>query len=263
MPRLVLHNICYAQGYTGHVAEYLDVTKQVFVRNRIKKIAQEIALQTPDLVALIEVDLGSLRCENQVDCVSAAAHLPYTFATVKYPRRGTSAVFRFLPILRRQANAILSNTPFNSFSEYMLSSGAKRLVLHTQQVHAKKRYNLLVCHLALGKKTREQQYKELAQLIRTLPDPTIICGDFNCKTTDELVTFATMANLQIALTKNLENTYPSYKPTKQFDCILHSSAIHIKNIKTKGTKLSDHALIVADFEIHASQKILKNVPKNS
>ena len=44
-------------------------------------------------------------------------------------------------------------------------------------------------------------------------------------------------------------TFPSRKPRRQLDFILHSPAIHITNFRIPSVKYSDHMPLICDFEI--------------
>src|SRR3984957_14947450 len=104
--RLLVYNIRYATG-TGpafHLplpgAGYLRSSRRV-----LEQITAFIRSEDPDLIGLIEVDIGSVRTGmlNQATYIAnAVGH--YTAHQCKY---GASSINQLVPIVRKQANALL------------------------------------------------------------------------------------------------------------------------------------------------------------
>ena len=62
MVRLISYNIEYETGMTGHVYEYLKLWRYFLPPHFTdSKIANFLKVEQPDIVALMEVDLGSIR----------------------------------------------------------------------------------------------------------------------------------------------------------------------------------------------------------
>jgi len=55
--------------------------------------------------------------------------------------------------------------------------------------------------------------------------------------------------------KNQIPTFPSWKPSKHLDFILHSPEIKVKDFRVPQVTLSDHLPLILDFEIEKNSKI--------
>ena len=97
---------------------------------------------------------------------------------IKYPFKGWLKFLRFIPILRKQANAIISKYKISNIKCHTLNKGAKRIVIEAT-IYCPKAVTLLLVHLALGRKTREKQLKELIKIVNSIKNNVILMGDFN------------------------------------------------------------------------------------
>ena len=104
--RLLIYNIRYAVG-TG-VPSHVPVPGAGYLFGNpgvLEQITEFIKSQDPDIVGLIEVDMGSVRSGrvNQADQIARAlGH--FSAYECKY---GEESVNQYLPILRKQGNAFL------------------------------------------------------------------------------------------------------------------------------------------------------------
>ena len=79
---------------------------------------------------------------------------------IKYPNDGWLRIFHKIPVLRKQANAIISKYKLNNVKYHMFKEGTKRIIIEAN-INCPKKITLLLAHLALGSKTRAKQIKEL------------------------------------------------------------------------------------------------------
>ena len=242
--RFLTYIIAYGTGSPGSERGRLLTTHRYLKTSRLwlARIVRFIRQQSPDVVGLIETDLGSSRTDgvNQVEMV--AEHLRYQhFAAAKY---GPHSLLRRLPYLQYQANALLSTGEIHEPFQHFLPHGVKKLVLTGESGGV----NFMLLHLSLYYRTRCKQLRHLTELVP--PGlPLVIAGDFNTfRGSTEIQAFCDAADLRSANAAHLP-TYPSWGPRKELDFILVSPQIKILNFSIPDTELSDHRPLVLDFEL--------------
>lgn len=245
--RLVVYNIRYATG-TGpafHLplpgAGYLRSSKRV-----LEDIAQFIRRQDPDLVGLIEVDTGSVRSGlvNQAEYI--ARHLGhYTAYECKY---GLASINNQLPIVRKQANAILAAPRVTGERFHYFPTGIKRLIIEMELEDV----CVFLVHLSLKYRHRQDQLRHLHDLILQARKPVVVAGDFNTFTgKDELFLFMRATGLRSANVAGLAS-FPARVPQFELDFVLVSREIEVTDFRIPDVRHSDHRPIVCDFRVRAA-----------
>lgn len=252
MTRIILYNIEYCEGVTKNKYQYLDFYH--FFRSR-KQLDDEMIefLKgfNPDILALIEIDGGGRRSSkrNEPSYFSFKLGLDFFVQTIKYSFKG---MFRRLPVLRYQENALLSKYPISDVRYHFLTKGTKKVVIETT-IELEKKVTLFVVHLALFKKTRLKQLKELADLVNSKKGPVILMGDFNTFKEEELDILLTKTSLVDAYSSTpnhkIKYTEPSWKPKYRLDNILVTPDIKIVNYEILEAHFSDHLPVLLDFEL--------------
>jgi endonuclease/exonuclease/phosphatase family metal-dependent hydrolase len=244
--RLLLYNIRYATG-TGP-GFHLPLPGAGYLRNtsrNLAKLTEFIQAQAPDIVGLVEVDLGSRRASavNQAESIGKAiGHSPH-FQN-KY---GINSFNRRLPILNKQGNAFLTRYPDAVQRIHYFELGVKRLIMELELDQV----CLFLVHLSLKRSHRHQQMHHLASLVRSSTKPVIVAGDFNTLWGDhEIENFIAHSGLKNANTTNLPS-WPSNRPLRQLDFILHGDAIEVTRFDIPRTPLSDHLPLVCDFQVRS------------
>jgi|TARA_B100001964_G_scaffold223674_2_gene269809 hypothetical protein len=105
MVRLIVYNIEYCEGMTGLWWEYLEFWK-IFSppKGLDQKIVDHIKKLRPDILALVEVDTGSFRAKkDEVVFFEKQLGMTSFVEKVKYPFQGWLKLFRYVPILNKQA----------------------------------------------------------------------------------------------------------------------------------------------------------------
>ena len=116
---------------------------------------------------------------------------------------------------------------------------------------------IFLVHLSLGFRTRHDQLNDLYALVRNVRKPCIVAGDFNAFWGDrEIGLFLAATGLAISTAKP-QPSFPSWKPRRQLDFILHSPLVRITDFFMPQVTYSDHLPLVCDFEI-GDQKADKN-----
>ena len=110
MTRLIVYNIEYCEGMLGLWYEYLKFWRIFFPpKNLDKRIINKIKNLAPDILALVEVDTGSFRAKkDEVKFFEKKLAMKSFVETVKYPFQGWLKLFHYVPILDKQANAIIA-----------------------------------------------------------------------------------------------------------------------------------------------------------
>jgi len=246
--KFVLYNIRYGTGgkvvYGGflpYITGYFSSTS-----NHVCKIGEFLEKENPDVVGLVEVDLGSIRhgYKNQVEKLGEQLN-HFNVQQVKY---GDKSKFNKVPVVRNQGNAFLykdelQNTEFHHFDE-----GTKTLIIELELENVV----FFLVHLALGSKTRLKQITQLYKLIKNTKKPIIIGGDFNLMLGEVEIELFLAASGLVNPNNNNTPTFPSWNPSKHLDFILHSPEIKINEFRIPEVTLSDHLPLILDFEISTS-----------
>lgn len=249
--RLLLYNVRYCSGHGGkfHLpwSGYLHRTDR-----HLDLITAFIKTIAPDIVGLLEVDAGSYRSRRRNQAAMIAKTLGhYHVYHSKYPDRSMA---HRLPLMDKQVNALLCRNPVHARRFHFCKKGVKRLVIELEL------QNLVVflVHLSLGYRTRHDQLNDLYALVQTNQKPCIVAGDFNAFWGDREIKLFLAATGLVSACVQPQPSFPSWKPRRQLDFILHSSAIGITNFFMPQVTFSDHLPLVCDFEIQGP-KADKNV----
>ncbi|MBC8500700.1 MAG: endonuclease/exonuclease/phosphatase family protein [Nanoarchaeota archaeon] len=255
--RLVTYNVEYGEGINRRW-KYLEVFKFFkIVGMTLLNIADYLKTVNPDILGLIEIDSGSVRYlkRSGSQLFAESLEMDYWVEKTKYARKSVYKVLNFVPIVRKQCNAILSKYQLHDTKFYFLSKGMKRLIIYskikmtagfdTVNLH------LFAVHLSLRKRTRAKQLKELGEIVGVCPSPKIVFGDFNVfKGLSELGTFLELSGTRNANeTDEYSKTFPSWKPKHWIDHVFISPDILVKKYEVLDASFSDHLPVMIDFEI--------------
>ena len=161
-------------------------------------------------------------------------------------------MFHHVPILDKQANAIISKYKLEKVKYHVFHEGTKRMVIEAT-VNCPKKITLLLAHLALGKKARAKQIHELIKIVNDIKHPVILMGDFNTfNGEDEIKTLLQKTHLKDRT--ELENgakilTEPAWHPNKRLDYVLTSPKLRIKKYTVLKFHYSDHLPLYVEFEM--------------
>jgi len=242
--RFLLYNIRYGTGIGRQFhlpLPFMGLFKRT--DHNLTKIIDFIESLNPDIVGLVEVDIGSFRTsrENQARALAdRIAHSP-----VFQSKYGSGSVADMLPILNKQGNALLTNQIIQSRKFHYLNNGVKRLVIEIELDEV----NIFLVHLSLRYRKRQDQLNDIYGLISNSSKPVIVAGDFNVfRGARELALFKAAAGLESANPEGLPS-HPSRAPKRQLDYILHSPEIQVSRFFVPQVTYSDHVPLVCDFDI--------------
>ncbi|MFT5452452.1 MAG: endonuclease/exonuclease/phosphatase family metal-dependent hydrolase [Enterobacterales bacterium] len=249
--RLLSYNI-QVGIQTRHFADYIMASWQHLLPNQkrlenLHKISQ--LLKPYDLVALQEVDGGSLRSSyiNQVEYLANYSAFPYWYHQCN----------RDLGKIAQHSNGLLSKIPVQKIINHKLPGlipgrGAIEAIIGESE----EKLIIIVAHLSLSKRARNQQVKYLAAVIEDSPN-VIIMGDLNCDSEQLLEQFA-LNGIELKSTEDdsTDNknsaTFPSWQPSRQYDHILVSQSIKIVSQSVLPNPISDHLPVALEVLLPGS-----------
>lgn len=239
--RFLLYNICY--GAHGNLLRlplfgYLGRTQA-----HLASIIEFIRSLDPDVVGLIEVDNGSYRADKQCQAELIGEALGH-FHCFRSKYAANSHWLR-VPILKQQGNAFLARDSIQEERFHYFERGMKRLIIELELEHI----TFFLVHLALGYKTRQAQINHLYHLIKETNRPYILAGDFNVFLGERELQLLLAASQLSNADEQGRPTYPSWRPRKHLDFILHSPEVVVKQFWVPEVSLSDHLPLVCDIEI--------------
>ncbi len=255
MVRVITYNIEYCEGLVGRWWDWLKIWK-IFnpPKNLDLRLIASLKKLQPDILALIEVDVGSFRTRgrDEVRFIEEKLGFRNFIEKIKYPLHGWLKLFHYVPILNKQANALVSRFPFKKVRYHIFHEGTKRLVIEAT-VHCPKPITLLVAHLALGGKARARQIHELVKIVNTIKNPVILMGDFNTfhgeEEIQELLTKSHLKDKVSLHHKSMPLTRPAWHPSRRLDYILTSPQIKVKKYSVLKFHFSDHLPLMVDFVV--------------
>ena len=252
MVRLISYNIQYEEGNGKGLYEYLNIHRLLRSNPALsQKMASFLSQYNPDIVGLLEVDAGSSRT-NHVDQASILANalgMEYIVEAGKYAGRGFHWLLRKLPIMSKLSNAILTRKDIGRPVVHVLSRGMKNIAIQLPFTEPKP-FNVLLLHLALRRKTRLAQLKEVSYIVKNIDTPVVVVGDFNTFKTAELQVLLSSTRLHDAYLPGADAfTQPSWNPKYRLDNVLVSPDITVENYQVLQSRLSDHLPVLVDFSL--------------
>ena len=181
---------------------------------------------------------------NQADHIARELGHYSTYQT-KY---GADSLNKFMPIVRKQANAFLSAPSVHGERFHYFDTGIKRLIIELELAEV----CVFLVHLSLKFRHRQYQLRYLHDLILKSTKPVIVAGDFNTFWGNhEIYLFMRAAGLRSANTAGLPS-FPARVPRIELDFILVSAGIEVTDFRVPDVRFSDHRPIVCDLTINAA-----------
>ncbi|MCD4781324.1 MAG: endonuclease/exonuclease/phosphatase family protein [Candidatus Omnitrophica bacterium] len=242
--RFLLYNIRYGTGSEWHF--HLPFPFSGYLRSTHKKFSHLIDFVesvNPDILGLLEVDSGSVRFQKECQANTLARQLQhFCVYQSKYARK---SIWQKLPLTNKQGNAILTNRTIHNKKIHYFRKGIKRMMieLEIEQVV------IFLVHLSIKYKHRHHQLDELRKQLQSISKPIIVAGDFNVLRGDhEMEDFLDKTKLINANHSGLPS-FPSRRPFREIDFILHSPDIKVSHFSMPEVAFSDHRPLICDFEI--------------
>lgn len=200
-----------------------------------------------DVVGLQEVDAGSFRSGyvNQVEYLASRGQFPCWYSQTN----------RNLGKIAQHSNGILSRFRPLEVTEHKLPGmipGRGALVMRFGTPAAS--LDVIIVHLALGRRTRMRQLDFVAELLGDF-EHTIVMGDFNCLSSSPEIE---RLCLRGDLTEPLHDlhTFPSWRPERNIDHILVSPSLRVEQAEVLDHPLSDHLPVVMQVGLPQRLRLL-------
>ncbi len=239
--RFLLYNICY--GTHGNQRKLPLIGLLGRTHDHLDEITAFIKSVDPDVVGLIEVDSGSYRSGRKSQVEKMADELGHFHAYCS--KYATDSWWQRIPVYNKQGNAFLAKDSICNEKFHYFERGMKKLVIELEL----EKVTFFLVHLALGYKARQAQILHLYHMIKETDRPYIVAGDFNAFMGEtEIQLLMSASGLQNA-DKDMQPTFPSWKPRRHLDFILHSPKIRINRFEMPRVQLSDHLPLIIDFDV--------------
>jgi endonuclease/exonuclease/phosphatase family metal-dependent hydrolase len=247
--RLLIYNIRYGAGigrqfhlpfpYSGYLKP---------VNGNFEKIVQYIKTVEPDIIGLLETDLGSYRVEycNQVERIARDLNHKAVYQS-KYD---IDSLVSRVPLLNKQGNAVLTSHPIRRKRFHYVQDGFKRLIIEVEFADV----TLFLVHLSLKYRHRQSQLIDLLPLVADCTKPVIVAGDFNAVHGQRELSLFLSATGLISANADGTASWPSRAPMLELDYIFHSPNIRSKQFLIPRIRLSDHMPLLWDFEIDCNTR---------
>src|SRR5579862_4056424 len=224
-------------------------------RHAPQRIAEIIALQNPDIVALQELETGHPRTgrvdQAQVIAAILKVDFHYHAARQRGEARFGNAIFSRLP-MRKIHSAILPTLP----QIPLQTRGALWVAIRV----GKEEVQLINTHLGLLHRERFLQAGALCSkdwIAHPLyqGQPRVLCGDFNATTASRVyrLFMESLHDARSLMPSRVGRTWPSVLPLFRYDHIFVCPRFRIHRVSVPKTPLtvlaSDHLPVVADVEI--------------
>lgn len=245
--RFLLYNVRYGAGIGPRF--HLPLPYSGYLKRttcNLECIVSFIESVRPDIVGLVEIDIGSFRSEQVCQAEIIARQLGY-FHVVE-SKYGIQGVARKVPVLNKQGNALLAREKIVEFRYHYFNEGFKRLVIEARLPEV----TVFLVHLSLSYRNRRHQLQRLSQLISGVRGPLIVAGDFNVLWGNRELEFFLAASGLISANCEGLPSHPSRRPKRQLDYILHSPDLESSNFHIPQVFFSDHVPLICDFKLKSS-----------
>lgn len=239
--KIVSYNIQVGVG-TRQYRDYVSQSWKHLLPHRerlhnLERIAH--MLRDYDLVALQEVDAGSLR-SGFVDMTEYLAHrggFPHWFRQVN----------RNIGMLAQHSNGFLSRYEPLETRTFRLPAGSGRGAMLMEFGGPAGRLAVCSAHLALSRRARARQLDFLTELVADYRN-LIVMGDLNAPAESlELRRFLQRTGLHEPAADQL--TFPSWCPRRKIDHIFLSDSLQVVAEQVLDYPLSDHLPIVVEIAL--------------
>lgn len=231
---------------TSNFGDYLTGSWQHLLPSRARKdtlgaIARQ--MRGYDIVAVQEADAGSLRTGfiNQTEYLARMAR--FDWWTDRTNRR-------FGRVAQHSIGALSRTRPDTVKSLALPGLVPGRGALQMGYGTGDDRLEVVVVHLALARAARREQLAFIAERIQDAPH-AVVMGDFNAPdSAREMQVFFRRTGLVEPVER--VNTWPSWRPARNYDHILVSSDLDVSNLLVLDDSHSDHLPISLDVALPPS-----------
>jgi endonuclease/exonuclease/phosphatase family metal-dependent hydrolase len=250
---LSLYNLNIMHGRNSKNAIIPPFFGRKRIQDNLKKIADNIKENNPDIVTLQEIDQGSILSGSfdQFDWLNS--NLNYSY---KYFAPSCSITF-FGKKMFVSGNAIFSRYPLEQCKSHIFDftfpTDRMGFVSADVKLPNNKLVTVISAHLVyldwIRHNPRLQELDVIKKVINEKRNSFIISGDLNCDYVgreSSVRDFVKQLNLKVYDSSSRDlSTYPSWNPTKRIDWILASKDLEFYSYKVVKEKISDHLGVIA------------------
>jgi len=212
-------------------------------QQNLDKIAEVVA--DYDLVALQEVELGSLRSGyiNQVEYLADKAVFPYWYAQLN----------RDLGPFAQHGNGLLSRIKPSELEDHKLPGRVPgRGAISMRFNYSGVTVLVILLHLSLGVRSRHQQLAYVRNLIEG-EKHVVLIGDMNSHL-QSLLFNSPLESTDLRPAEDVLPTYPSWNPAVALDHVLVTPALKISRFEVLDCSVSDHRPVAVSLSLSDSPK---------
>ena len=246
--RLLSYNIQVGIGSVSY-SQYITTAWKHFLphaqsHENLQKIAH--AIRGFDIVALQEMDAGSIRSHNTNQAEYLALHAGFPFWYHQTNRK--------IGNIARHSNGLLSKFQASEVTDYKLPGFIPgRGVMLVRYGHIDNPLVLLIVHLALSKRARHRQLEFISEIVNCY-EHVIVMGDLNCQPESRELRYLLDSTNLCEPTHGLK-TFPSWRPQRRIDHILASPSLEINDVHVLSHLLSDHLPIAMEIKLPSTLEL--------
>lgn len=242
--KILTCNAGYFLGFEKPLPNYLLDLKRSCMGDRnteercIDALAEIVDSESPDLVALQEVDQGSIRTRTSGQAGRLEKKLEDGYSVASQSKYGPGKLMSRLPLLRKMSNAVLSNG--GEVEEHYVSPGSKQLLMEYRS--SGKGLSVFTAHLPTLHRFRRNQLEKVREKVLER-DEAILCGDFNCyHGKEELEKIFDGTRYQV---HSPGPTHPRSEPFRELNLFIAPESLDVE-VRKIDTDISDHLPVVAE-----------------
>jgi len=244
---IVAYNVAKGWAPKGG-ASFHDSTT---VEGRLRKMADEIRAERPDLIFLSEIMTECTPCPvDQVKFLARELEMPYwafgenyNFGLPFYRVVGGNAILSRFPLSPVANPSLIGRKPFYE------TKNSRRSLFASLEVRGK---TVLLGSLHNDSYDIANNSAHVRQLLEFIGDrPCVLAGDFNAKPQDEPIQLI-LKSKQFAGAFDGPPTYPADKPDQRIDFVLAPSDWEHVETRVLDSTASDHRPMVARFRTSRS-----------
>jgi len=249
--KLLTLNVAHARRHAQHQA----LLKAPTLRRNLEAIAEVLAREAPDVVALQEADGPSAWSGgfDHVETLARLADFPHAF-------RGEHNPFSLGRLDLSSGTALLSRLPLEeprslAFSQTWRDTKGFVAATVTPKAFEGVALDVVSIHLDfLAERIRRRQVDQLIERFAGSRRPLVVLGDFNCEWGERRRCFDRLgAELGLrAVERGGTPTFPAWRPLVRLDWVLVSPGLAFSGYRTLADRLSDHLSVVAEVRLAAA-----------
>ena len=244
--KLLTLNVAHARRHAQHQA----LLKTPTLRRNLEAIAEVLAREAPDVVALQEADGPSAWSGgfDHVETLARLAGFPHAF-------RGEHNPFSLGRLDLSSGTALLSRLPLAeprslAFSQTWRDTKGFVAATVTPTAFPGIELDVVSIHLDfLAERIRRRQVDQLIERFSGSRRPLVVLGDFNCEWGERRRCFERLgAELGLRpVEQGGSPTFPAWRPLVRLDWVLVSPDLAFSGYRTLDDRLSDHLSVVAEI----------------